>query len=94
MRTSPPSIRVVEEVARREGIDPIEVSPPLETVIDTDALDALVRSDRAPVEIAFEYRGYAVRVRGGPTAGVSVREATAPVDATGPEPIRETDSNR
>ena len=81
-----PSVDVVEEVARTEGVSPTELTPPLTTVVDTDALDVLVGSGDSStvgsVEIEFEYRGHVVRVRNGPTVGVSV-DVVAPstVDA-------------
>ena len=60
------SLKVVEKVAAREGTDPAELHPPLHTVVDTEALDALFRSTpstaRATGSVEFEYHGYAVRV--------------------------------
>lgn len=84
MASRPPSYRVVEEVAREDGDDPTELSPPLNTVIDSEALDRLVqadaKSDGNPVEILFEYRNYLVRVRGGPSVSVTVEGAVDPVE--------------
>lgn len=63
------SLKVIEEVADREGIDPAELQPPLHTVVDTDALDALFRSTastpRAEGTVEFQYRGHTIRVDGG-----------------------------
>ena len=63
---TPVSVRVVEVVAEREGIDPLEVSPPLHDAIDPAALDALfepTRSGRRDTGIvSFTYRGHRVRV--------------------------------
>lgn len=60
------SIRVVEAVAEREGIDPLEVSPPLHDAIDPNALDALFEPTasgrRADGTVSFTYHGYRVRV--------------------------------
>ena len=62
-----PSYRVVEVVAEREGVDPTELRPRLNDVVDPDALDALF-SDRddergAPTgHVAFRYCGYDVTV--------------------------------
>ena len=38
------SLKVVEKVADREGVDPLALHPPLHTVIDTEALDSLFQS--------------------------------------------------
>lgn len=85
MVPTPPSVRVVEAVAREEGVPPTELSPTLMTAIDPDALDTLfereAESSPEPVEIEFEYRGYVVRVRNGQTMDVTVREARLPTDA-------------
>jgi hypothetical protein len=76
---------VVEKVARKEGVSPTELSPPLNDVVDTDALDTLVRSsaesDTRSMHVEFEYRDYVVRVRDGPTVSVSPVETEAPTDA-------------
>ncbi|WP_435345979.1 HalOD1 output domain-containing protein [Haloarchaeobius sp. HRN-SO-5] len=86
MKTDSASFLVVGEVAREEGVPPEELSPPLGTVIDAEALDRLVQSDRAspenPVEIAFEYRDYTVRVRTEAEVRVSVDDASDSPDAT------------
>lgn len=59
---------IVEGVAAREGIDPLDLDEKLYDVIDADALDALTRgaSDRRPQEmlIEFTYYGYSVTVDG------------------------------
>lgn len=66
-----PSVAVVELVADRSGVDPMEL-PPLGSVLDTDALDALVcgsaRSDRS-VALSFPYAGMEVTVGGTDLAG-------------------------
>ena len=81
-----PSVRVVEAVAREEGVPPTELSPTLMTVIDPDALDTLFERGAEPIEIEFEYRGYVVRVRNRPTVDVTVRDASPPVDAANSTP--------
>lgn len=62
-----PSERVIETIAAREGVDPIDLDEPLYTAIDTDALDALVEAadpdaGRSPVHVEFRYHGYDVTV--------------------------------
>ena len=65
----PPSTRIVEAVAEREGVDPRQLEPPLFNVVNPDALDALfVRpADSGEVRttglVRFEYLGYTVRLR-------------------------------
>ncbi len=62
----PVSIRVVEAVAAREEIDPLEMSPPLHDSIDPAALDALFEptrtGERTPGTVTFRFHGYRVRV--------------------------------
>lgn len=73
------STRVVERVAERDGIDPIDVRPPLHEAVDADALDTLIRSadPEGTVAVEFPYRGYRIRVDG--SGAVSVSESN--VDA-------------
>lgn len=52
---------VVEAVAESSGTDPLDLTPPLSSVIDADALDRLYRQG-ADVEVQFEYHGHAVTV--------------------------------
>ncbi|WP_226480542.1 HalOD1 output domain-containing protein [Natrinema amylolyticum] len=63
---APVSIRVIEAVAAREGIDPLEVSPPLHDVLDPTALDDLFEptgaSQRPNGTVSFTYRGHEIRV--------------------------------
>ncbi|QCS41403.1 HalOD1 output domain-containing protein [Natrinema versiforme] len=63
---APVSVRVVEAVAEREGIDPLELSPPLHDAIDPTALDDLFESNRSRQRdagsVSFTYCGYSVRV--------------------------------
>lgn len=55
---------IVREIATIEGTDPEEL-PPLYDVVDTDALDALVRqADADGLTIGFDYGNYRVRVEG------------------------------
>lgn len=61
-----PSQRVVRIVAWLEGVDETTL-PPLQEVVDADALDRLFDVDRRDdVEVTFEFEGYELRVeRGG-----------------------------
>lgn len=59
-------VRVVSEVADREGVDPVELTPRLHSVIDTEALDSLFqptpKRDGGSGFVEFRYQGYLVRV--------------------------------
>jgi hypothetical protein len=60
MGNDPPSRAVVETVADAEGVDPVDLEPPLYEVIDAEALDRLFRGGAG--EVTFEYAGYEVTV--------------------------------
>ncbi len=65
MSGKPPSIRIIEAVADREGTRPSELSPPLATAIDPDALNQLfesTRTDESPrhCSVSFVYCGHEV----------------------------------
>ncbi|MFC6865155.1 HalOD1 output domain-containing protein [Halomicroarcula sp. GCM10025817] len=51
----PVSVRIVEAIAELDGIDPLDLEPGLDTVIDTDALDHLVRHDGVSFTLEFTY---------------------------------------
>ncbi|MFP9193555.1 HalOD1 output domain-containing protein [Natronosalvus vescus] len=59
-------LAIIETVAERKGIDPLEVEPPLYESVDVDALEALFRSraGQSTVTISFEYAGYLVTLEG------------------------------
>lgn len=54
---------IVERLAAVRGTDPLELSPPLERVVDTDALKRLVDCD-ATQHVEFEYDDHVVVVDG------------------------------
>lgn len=61
------SERVVEAVAARKGVDPVDLDVPLFEVVDPDMLDVLVRTadegtDRSSVRVEFTYEGLDVTV--------------------------------
>lgn len=61
------STAVVKAIAEREGVDPLEMDPPLYDVIDPDALNTLFTGpanvgDARPEGIVFEYNGYEIKV--------------------------------
>ncbi|MCU4740767.1 hypothetical protein OB955_07515 [Halobacteria archaeon AArc-m2/3/4] len=79
------STAVVEAVAEADGCSPLEMSPPLYSAIDPDALDQLFAASGAsadpelrfddswtPTELSFTYAGYGVTVTSTSDGGVSV----------------------
>ena len=79
-----PSYRVVEAVAQKEGVLPTELCPPLFSVVDPEALDALVQPDAdsntGQIEIEFTYLDYVVQVRTGPEMSISVQTGDKSTD--------------
>lgn len=57
----PVFLAVVERIARREGVDPLDL-PPLYSAIDPDILEAVVDQESAGGKITFGYCGYEVTV--------------------------------
>lgn len=59
------SMMVVSEVAEREALDPTEL-PPLQNVVDSDALNALFSNDKdGTIQMNFEYISHSVQINGG-----------------------------
>lgn len=76
---------VLAAVAGREGVDPIDLEPPLHDVVDPDALEALFAdavdgTARGDVVVEFTYCGHRVRIDGG-TGEVTVADAERPSPA-------------
>ncbi len=62
-----PSLRVLKRVAEADGIDPVNLEPPLHDVVDTGALDRLFESicrdgSTRCGSISFRYREHDVTV--------------------------------
>ncbi|WP_135820177.1 HalOD1 output domain-containing protein [Halostella litorea] len=76
-----PSERVVESVAEAEGVDPVDLTPPLNDVVDLDALDALFAPvggvPRAVGRVEFRYDGYVVVVEADGSVTVEPADATS-----------------
>jgi len=53
---------VVKSIAEAEGTDPIELTPPLYDVIDSDALESLFANNQAVGKVVFNYNSYEVSV--------------------------------
>lgn len=76
-----PSATIVEEVAAREGVDPVDLDVPLYDAIDPEALDEAVRSasDRGSgLRIEFVYHGYDVVVESTGAVHVAERPDSSP----------------
>lgn len=58
--TDPLSTRVLEAVAAREGVDPVDLPEPLYESVDPDALDEFFRESSSNCSVAFDYLGYRV----------------------------------
>ncbi|WP_135533705.1 MULTISPECIES: HalOD1 output domain-containing protein [Halostella] len=76
-----PSTQVIESIAAAEGVDPIDLDPPLHTAIDLDALDALFSPTsgvpRPEGRVEFEYAEYEVVVSSDGSVTVDPRDTTA-----------------
>lgn len=59
------AIRVVEAVADQRGVDPMGLNPPLATVLDPEALDALAAADpECALAMQFTYADCLVTITG------------------------------
>lgn len=54
------TVKVVEAVAEREGVAPIELDEPLHNVIDAEAIDRLFKQTSG--KVVFDYCGYEIAV--------------------------------
>ena len=59
------SERVIHAVADREGVSPLDISPPLFDAVDPDALDQLYAAGRRGPTVECRYAGYRVTVTDG-----------------------------
>lgn len=71
--------KVVKRVAIMEGVDPLELQPPLYSTVDIDALEDLFTSavdDRTEgtISIEFEYQGYQVTIESDDEVSVRVKQ--------------------
>lgn len=64
-----PSMAVVEAVAAAEDVAPDDLTEPLFSSVDADALDALL--DAGTVQVTFPYHGCAVTVDGNGTVDLT-----------------------
>ena len=64
-KDSPPPLsrEILRAVADAENVSPVELTPPLYTAIDPDALDSLfVNTDEPMGKLKFTYHGYEINV--------------------------------
>jgi hypothetical protein len=54
--------RIIDTLAAKKGVAPVELSPPLQEAIDTDALVHLLESES--VSVCFKYDEYVVTING------------------------------
>ena len=77
-----PSTRVVEAIAEAESVDPIALDPPLNAVIDLDALEDLFSPSsgvpRSSGRVEFEYDDYDVVIEGDGAVSVEPKDALSP----------------
>lgn len=70
--------KVVNKIAEVEGVDPLELTPPLYEVIDPDALCQILATTstagRMNGQVTFSYTGYEVVVGGDGSVSVEKRE--------------------
>ncbi|GAB7019461.1 HalOD1 output domain-containing protein [Halostagnicola bangensis] len=78
----PVSVQVIKQVAAHEGIDPVDVSPPLHSVIDTSALDSLFEpandGHSRTGRVSFDYRGHTVVVEQNDRVEIGISENDPP----------------
>jgi hypothetical protein len=69
---------VVEAVAEAEGVDSVELTPPLYEAVDPDALNRLFAATpsagRMEGRVSFRYNGYEVTVWGDGYVSIASRE--------------------
>lgn len=61
---------VIERIARREGVDPLDLTPPLYDAVDPDALEALLSPPSRVQSVRFEYRTWSVIIH--PDADIDI----------------------
>ncbi|WP_247000871.1 HalOD1 output domain-containing protein [Halosolutus gelatinilyticus] len=87
---------IVEQIAEREGVDPIDLDVLLYDVIDPDALEALTngtgdRQTQAILRVEFTYYGYAVTVDGNGKVSIDEQPTEAKTDESSRKESETTD---
>lgn len=70
--------RILEEVAEREGCDPLDLPTPYDS-IDADALERCIESVEPAATVRFSYRWYTITVRGDGEIAVEAERSGDPV---------------
>ncbi|WP_247731322.1 HalOD1 output domain-containing protein [Halovivax limisalsi] len=72
------TVAIVRAVASEKEVDPVDLSPPLDTVIDADALNDLFKAPKKSAgRVCFEYSGCRIQVLADGTVEVEPAEAAA-----------------
>lgn len=82
MKSALVGTEIVERIANREGVDPMDLDARLYDSIDTDALEAITngianQQTQANLRVAFTYHGYAVTVDGSERITIDEQPAEA-----------------
>lgn len=90
---TPPAVSVAAAVAAVRNEKPTELTPPLESVIDTDALTAHLEEAAADEALSFRYKDCSVRLYGDGRIVVDTEERPDP-ETRVPERIRDLVADR
>lgn len=74
--------RVVKKLSMVEGVDPLELHPPLQSVVDIDAVEDLFSTgasdqQKGEIRVSFAWDGYHVTIDGGEEVDVRVRKRSS-----------------
>ena len=69
--------RIVTEVAEHEGVDPVDLCPPLHDAIDPEQLDRLFTSTDGYLQLEFYYNGYRISAENSGAIDISERPKAA-----------------
>lgn len=59
------TMMLISEIAEQEGINPGTLTPPISTIIDVDALEAIFSGGNdGPVKVEFTYSGHEITIEG------------------------------
>lgn len=82
------SIRIIQEIANVEGVEPAHLRPPLHNSIDPVALDRLFSNKGNPQhtqrsQVEFAYKDYWITVTDSETITIEKMEADGGIERTG-----------
>lgn len=59
------TMMLISKIAAQEDVDPVRLTPPLNSIVDVDALEKLVVDDTdGSVKVEFTYSGHRVTIEG------------------------------